>query len=103
MKMRLVGVARPAGPQGKYDRILTVSFIPGPIAKFFGSKPYTSRFVGSCSVWRSYPNCTRQPTYMESRLADWDSWCDLHNVETMTTYGFEADGRALQMPPDKSV
>ena len=56
------------------DELLTLEKTTKPefLGKLCGVKPETERvqFVGSCTVWRSYPDFKRQGTMMEAMLCD---------------------------------
>lgn len=72
MKMRLVSGrwAKSERALKNYEAILKVEIIPGWFAKLLGMKSYEQEYIGSGTVWRSYPEFVRQDTNIELILAD---------------------------------
>lgn len=68
MKYKLIEIVR-----GRYiysDVIITVEEVPNWFSKLLGQKPTQSKYIGSSTVWRSYPEGRRQSTNMERLLSD---------------------------------
>ena len=53
-----------------FDELLTLEETPGFFERLFGVRPHEVHFIGSCTVWYSYPGFRRQGTFMEGMLCN---------------------------------
>ena len=51
-----------------YRDILTVRYVPSFFGRLLGKRSRVLRFIGSCTVWLTYPNYNEVNVFMEGHL-----------------------------------